>query len=521
MAAVYHPLVAIIAAPLAGALLLGIIPRVRTGWILGVALLALAADLAMALCLAAADPADLVAAGYEVKLQWLTSPLILVHLGLDGLSLVPVVLTPLIASTALLAGWSEAGDRTREMAAGLLVLASSLVGLFVSLDLITYAFFLHVAVLALAHLIAGSGRCGDGRAATQLALVNLVGAASFLGAAIFLHTSCQRVAGAISYGLEELSGVSLPVDLQVGLFLAFFFCFALQLSLFPLHGWMIQALGMGSTTGGVALAGLWCLTGAYGLVRIGLSLFPAAVQILAAYGAPLGALSAVYGGLLALVQPDLRRRLGYANVGFSGLVLLGACTLTTPGVLGSALLAFGQGPLRALLFLLAIALGRSAMTGPEKLAGTGSGRMGAACWLAGALALVGAPAFSAFHGEVLILAAALASRPLAGVLALVGMGLVGVSLLYPFLAMARRRDSDGKLRIRVGVAAVVLTATALGGGLHPQPWVERVEAGLQQIATVAGLKHFAGAGGGLGAAAPESSAGGPDGGGAPGDNGER
>jgi len=490
VSALSYPLVLVIAVPLAGALVLGIIPRARVGWILSVALLALGVDLAMAIYLATADPASLVATGYEVKLQWLASPSISVHLGLDGLSLGPVVLTPLVACVALLAGWSEAGDRTRELAAGLLVLTASLVGVFTSLDLIAYALFLHVAILALAYLISGSGRCGDNRAAIHLALVNLIGAASFLGGALFLHASCQRVAGAISFDLAELVGVSLPVGLQVSLFLAFFFCFAVQLSLFPLHGWMVQALGTGSTTGAVALAGLWCLTGTYGLVRIGLPLFPAAAEALAGYGALLGAASVVYGGLLSLVQPNLRRRFAYAGAGFSGLVLLGVCTLQTSGVAGSVLLALGQAPLRALLLVLAVTLGGSAMTGQGEPQGSGGGRAAAACWLAGAVALAGAPAFSAFHGEVLVLVAALATRPLAGALALGGVCLAAVALLHPLLATARRQDRLGGLGLRVGLAAAVLMAAALGGGLHPRPWVQRVEAGLQQVVSAADLKHL-------------------------------
>ena len=116
MAAVSSPLALAIAVPLAGALLLVLIPRARTGWILGAALLILGLDLALVAYLATADPADLVATRYEARLQWLASPSVSVHLGLDGLSLVPLLLTPLVAGAALLAGWSEAGISTSERA---------------------------------------------------------------------------------------------------------------------------------------------------------------------------------------------------------------------------------------------------------------------------------------------------------------------------------------------------------------------------------------------------------------------
>jgi len=475
-----------IAVPLAGALLLVPIPRSRTGWILGVALLSLAVVLAIGTSLATADPAALVATSYEAQLQWLASPSITLHLGLDGLSLLPLLLTPLIGGAALLAGWSEAGDRTRELAAGLLLLVSCLEGVFASLDLITYALFLQVAILALAHLMAGSGRCGDRPAAMHLALVNLVGAVAFVAGTTFLQASCQRLSGMVSYDLAELSGASLPAALQIGLFLAFFSCFALQMSLVPLHGWMVRALGEGSITGAVALAGLWPMTGAYGLVRIGLSLFPAAGVELAVYGAVLAAGGVVYGGLLALVQPDLRRRLAYANVAFSGLFLLGMCSLAASGVLGSALLVLGQSPLRALLVLLAVVLGGRAMAGPQL--GISWREMAAACWLVGVLALVGSPAFSAFHGQVLLLVSAAAVHPVASGVALAGMVLVGVALLYPFVGMGRSESPAHRLGLRLGLAAALLMAAALGGGLYPRPWVEWVEAGLYRSVSQAGLK---------------------------------
>ena len=293
-------------------------------------------------------------AGYtfSTNVPWIGSPPIRYHVGLDGLSLWLVLLTTLLTPIAVLVSWKHIDHRVKEFFAFLILLEFGLIGVFVALDLFLFYVFWEVSLVPMYFLVGIWGHERRIYAAVKFFLYTMAGSVLMLAAIIYLYNK----SGSFDY-LEILSQIQtgrLAFDGQQQslLFLAFFFSFAIKVPLFPLHTWLPDAHVEAPTAGSVMLASVMLKMGTYGLVRYCLPLFPNAAHNSAPWIAALAIIGIIYGALVAMVQPNLKKLVAYSSVTHLGFVVLGIFSFTQQGLDGAVYQMLNHGVSTGALFML-------------------------------------------------------------------------------------------------------------------------------------------------------------------------
>ncbi|PYT15628.1 MAG: Fe-S-binding domain-containing protein, partial [Acidobacteria bacterium] len=293
-------------------------------------------------------------AGYtfSTNVPWIGSPPIRYHVGLDGLSLWLVLLTTLLTPIAVLVSWKHIDHRVKEFFAFLILLEFGLIGVFVALDLFLFYVFWEVSLVPMYFLVGIWGHERRIYAAVKFFLYTMAGSVLMLAAIIYLYNK----SGSFDY-LEILSQIQtgrLAFDgqQQLLLFLAFFFSFAIKVPLFPLHTWLPDAHVEAPTAGSVMLASVMLKMGTYGLVRYCLPLFPNAAHNSAPWIAALAIIGIIYGALVAMVQPNLKKLVAYSSVTHLGFVVLGIFSFTQQGLDGAVYQMLNHGVSTGALFML-------------------------------------------------------------------------------------------------------------------------------------------------------------------------
>ena len=312
--------------PLAGALALMLVPNrdgSRNGLIrwtaLGVSLLSFASTLWLWRLF---DPN---ASGFQLveRASWVPSFGIEYFLGLDGISLMLLVLTGFLTPLALLCSWDSVEEHVKAFSVLLLALETAMMGVFVSLDLFLFYVFWDAVLIPMYFLIGIWGYDQRVYAAVKFMLYTMAGSVLMLVAIIVLAVLHQRATGTYSFDVTKLYGLAIAPELQLWLFLAFALAFAIKVPLFPLHTWLPDAHVQAPTAGSVILAGVMLKMGTYGLVRFAFPLFPQAAQLCAPWIGFLAVAGIVYGALVAMVQPDMKKLVAYSSVSHLGFVVLG------------------------------------------------------------------------------------------------------------------------------------------------------------------------------------------------------
>src|SRR5438309_5795503 len=284
--------------------------------------------------------------------NWIPSPPIHYHLGIDGISLFLVLLTTFLTPIAILVSWKSIEQRVRAFFISLLVLETGMIGVFVSLDLFQFFLFWEVMLIPMYFLIGIWGHERRIYAAIKFILYTMLGSILMLVAMIWLY----ELSG--SFDLPQIQSllvsgqVALSFRTELFLFAAFFLAFAIKVPLFPLHTWLPDAHTEAPTAGSVILAGVLLKLGTYGFLRFGLYLFPRPAHDLAPLLLTLGVIGIVYGALVAAVQRDLKRLVAYSSVAHLGFIVLGTFALTTQGLQGGLLQMINHGLSTGALFLL-------------------------------------------------------------------------------------------------------------------------------------------------------------------------
>ena len=529
-----YPLTTLICLPLAGALCCAAIPRRLPGLALGFAVVTAVAELALLILLtfagdstlhaavAESGPATAVGFEYSEQYRWVPAFGMSLHFGLDALSTYPLLLTALLVPISLILSRREgavtklglSATEPKELAAALLLLEASLAAVFLSLDLLLFVGLCQLTLLLLLFVLGSeledgvtgaTGMAATARrsAATKFAVFNLVGTSSLLIGVLFLKSKAGYLTGVNSFDYADLHGLSLPFEQEVWLLLAFCLCFAIQLPLFPFHGWFTDACAAAPKPALALLAGSWSLVGVYGFVRFCLPLFPRATELLSDYGALVATISIFYGGLLALVQTEAKRRIAFACVSVNGLLLLGLCSGNVDGIHGSIVHMSNHGLSRAALLLLAAVM--CERIGFEEM-GLGVSEQGEArslwvgarripllvvCWLVTSLAFVGMPGSGGFPGQLLILTGAYDAFPAVVAAALVGAIISAMAIAGLFhrlcTAAASLRDTAVGADLRWWHVLCLAPAIALMilPGLSPQPvMLDRTEQVARRVGTV-------------------------------------
>jgi NADH-quinone oxidoreductase subunit M len=371
---------------------------------------------------------DREAAGYQFYEELpLVPPLgITYQLGVDGMSLLMVLLTSLIIFAGVWASWTVK-ERSQEFYALLLVLVTGVYGVFVSLDLFVLFLFYEIAVLPMYLLIGIWGSSGEVRpqgifawafrrtgvgtkeyAAMKLTLYLLFGSAFILVGILALYVA----SGSSSFSLLELEQVRFPPWLQSWVFLAFYVGFGILAGIWPLHTWSPDGHASAPTAVSMLHAGVLMKLGAYGVVRLGMGLLPDGTHQWMWLVGTIGCINIVYGALSAMAQVDLKYVIAYSSVSHMGVVMLGAATLTESGLNGSVFQMFAHGIMTGLFFaLVGLVYEKAHSREIFRMGGFGKMMPGiATAFTIGGLSSLGLPATAGFVAEFLTFLGAWQSR---------------------------------------------------------------------------------------------------------------
>lgn len=467
--------------PLAGAILLVFFPR-RDRDIRWFALLVTLATFLLSLHLPAHFKADRTAFQYELDSQWIANPNIHYHLGVDGISMWLVLLTTFLTPLCVLISWKSVHERVKEFFILLLVLQTALIGVFVALDLFLFYFFWEGTLIPMALLIGMYGHERRVYAAVKFFLYTMVASVFMLAAIIWLYAK----AGTFDFvALQALiHGGQIPGFLHAApwLFLGFFVAFAVKVPLFPLHTWLPDAHVEAPTAGSVLLAGVLLKMGTYGMLRFNLGLFPDQSRQNAPWIITLAIIGIIYGALVAMVQPNLKKLVAYSSVSHLGFVVLGIFSFTQLGLAGAVYVMLAHGISTGALFMLCGMIYERRHTYEIREFGGLATPMPvyATFFLFIVLSSVGLPLLNGFIGEFLVLSGAFAARAVYGILAATGVIWSAGYLLWMYQRVFYGKihhdinttlpDLSGREQAALWPAA----AAALVMGVAPLIWLDAI-----------------------------------------------
>jgi NADH-quinone oxidoreductase subunit M len=424
--------------PLVGALVVALLPTNLTRPVaLGFALLTWAVSLLLLIGYLPDRPGF----QYEEVADWIPIFGIQYKLGVDGLSAVLVVLTTTLTWICILASFKPIGHRIKEYMIAFLVLEVGMIGVFLALDLFLFYIFWEIVLVPMYLIIGIWGGANRIYATIKFVLYTLVGSLLMLVAILATAFSFQATTGSWegAFDFETLrdfaaTGAGFPPELQIGAFLAFFLAFAIKVPMFPFHTWLPDAHTEAPTAGSVILAGVLLKLGGYGFIRFALPLFPDAAQTFAPAIIVLSLIAIIYGAIVAMVQPDLKRLVAYSSVSHMGFVTLGIFVFTEQGVQGAILQMVNHGLITGALFLLVgVIYERTHDRTIAKMGGLASRTpVYAAIFGFFVFASAGLPGLSGFVGEFLTLVGTFAVSPLAAAIAALVMVLAAGYLLFMY-----------------------------------------------------------------------------------------
>src|SRR6202043_1762988 len=291
---------------------------------------------------------------FQESVDWIPAIGAKYMIGIDGISLLLVMLTTLVGFVAILSSWNAIGERVKAYYAMFLLLQIGMVGVFVSLDFFLFYVFWELVLVPMYFIIGVWGGPRKLYAAIKFFLYTLAGSVLMLLGILTLYFQHFQQFGFYTFEIAELTKLSLPLGLQQWVFWAFFIGFAIKVPMFPFHTWLPDAHVEAPTAGSVILAAVLLKMGTYGLLRFSLPLLPQAsndrtiVQILAL----LSIIGIVYGALASLMQKDWKKLVAYSSVSHLGFCTLGIFTLNPMGIAGSILQQINHGISTGMLFLI-------------------------------------------------------------------------------------------------------------------------------------------------------------------------
>ncbi|MGO9211755.1 MAG: complex I subunit 4 family protein [Terriglobales bacterium] len=424
---------------------------------------------------------------YEISIQWITSPNIHYHLGIDGISMWLVVLTTFLSPLCVLISWKSVHDRVKEFFILLLLLETALIGVFVSLDLFLFYFFWEATLIPMALIIGIFGHERRVYAAVKFFLFTMIGSVFMLAAIIWLYAQT----GSFEYTAIQSAVQGGQISWQAALwcFLGFFLAFAVKVPIFPLHTWLPDAHFEAPTAGSVLLAGVLLKMGTYGLLRFNVGLFPEQAREHAPWIITLAIIGIIYGALVAMVQPNLKKLVAYSSVSHLGFVVLGIFSFTTAGVDGAVYQMLNHGVSTGALFMLVGILYERRHTFEISEFGGLATPMPvyATFFMVIMLSSVGLPLLNGFVGEFLVLSGAFQAKAVYGILAATGIIWSACYLLWMYQRVffgkvnkdvnATLPDIDARERIALWPTALA----ALAMGIAPLFWVNAIEPAVRTV----------------------------------------
>ena len=431
---------------------------------------------------------------FDEDAAWIAHPNIHYHLGIDGISLWLVILTTFLMPMCVLISWKSINHQVKEFFVLMLILETAMIGVFVALDLFLFYFFWEATLIPMALLI---GMYGHGRkiyAAVKFFLYTMIASVFMLAAILWLYARTGSfdfvtIQSAIQNG--QVTGFA---NAALWLFLGFFVAFAVKVPLFPVHTWLPDAHVEAPTAGSVLLAGVLLKMGTYGLLRFNLGLFPDQARHNAPWIIALAIIGIIYGALVAMVQPNIKRLVAYTSVSHLGFVVLGIFSFTQLGVDGAVYQMLNHGVSTGALFmLLGMIYDRRHTYDITEYGGLATPMpIYATFFTFIMLSSVGLPLLNGFVGEFMILSGAFQAKQMYGILAATGVIWSACYLFWMYQrvfqgevtnpANAALHDLDAREQVSLWPLALA----ALVMGVAPMLWLHSISPSVTEA-----LKPFA------------------------------
>ena len=428
------------------------------------------------------------------RLPWIKAIGAQYLLGVDGISLLLVLLTSLLTFVATLSSWDAIRGRLKEYYVFLLLLEMGMIGVFLALDLLLFYVFWEVVLVPMYFLIGIWG--GERRlyAAIKFFLYTVFGSVAMLVGILVVRGQLHTFDWTAMVG----SGSVLPAALQGWVFLAFFLGFAIKVPMFPFHTWLPDAHVEAPTAGSVILAGVLLKMGTYGFLRFSLPLFPEAARRYAPAIVVLALVAIVYGALVSLMQKDMKKLIAYSSVSHMGFVMLGLFVLTPMAAKGAVLQMINHGLSTGALFLIVGVIYERRHTRLISEFGGLSSKMPvyAAVFLIMTMSSIGLPGLNGFIGEFMILMGTFPVSWLWTAVAATGIVLSAGYMLWLYQRVMFGKivnpanESLKDLTVREFAAFLPLLVLAFWIGIFPKPFLALIDKPVEKIIRIVNPAHF-------------------------------
>jgi NADH-quinone oxidoreductase subunit M len=477
--------------PLAGALLLLLLPKNSTSLIRLLANVIGFVGFLISLPLVMWFDADNAEFQFVERADWIPSIGASYSLGIDGISLLLIILTTALGFLSILCSWSAIEERVKEYYVFLLILQTGMLGVFMALDFFLFYVLWEVMLVPMYFLIGIWGGPRKLYAAIKFFLYTLVGSVLMLLGILFLYFYQHGQTGVYTFDIPTLSAMTIPLNAQLWVFLAFFVGFAIKVPMFPFHTWLPDAHVEAPTAGSVILAGVLLKMGTYGFLRFSLPMLPDAASDprVVSFMVTLSLIAIIYGALVSLMQKDWKKLVAYSSVSHMGFITLGIFVLNPNGIAGSILQQINHGISTGALFLLVGIVYERRHTREIAEFGGLSTIMPvyATLFLIIAMSSLGLPTLNGFIGEFVILQGTFEVDKVWAAIAVTGIVLGAAYLLWlyqrtMFGTLDNPKNKTLKdVNFREFMTLLPLVFVAFWIGLYPKPFFRILEKPVEKI----------------------------------------